>query len=118
MLSMDKSLSGRRILVVEDEILNLAMLDDILTEAGCESVAAAATIDQAIGMIDERRPKLTPRLSVCSAARFGAKRAVGDAGCGDDRSDTARALCSRQIDQRDRSRSATVPQYGSQGPAV
>jgi CheY-like chemotaxis protein len=51
---MDKSLSGRRILVVEDEILNLAMLDDILTEAGCESVAAAATIDQAIGMIDER----------------------------------------------------------------
>ena len=51
---MDKSLSGRRILVVEDEMLNLAMLEDILTEAGCESVAAAATIDQAIGMIDER----------------------------------------------------------------
>jgi CheY-like chemotaxis protein len=50
---MDKSLSGRRILVVEDEMLNLAMLEDILTEAGCESVAAA-TIDQAIAMIDER----------------------------------------------------------------
>ena len=51
---MDKSLSGRRILVVEDEMLNLAMLEDILTEAGCESVAAAATIDQAIALIDER----------------------------------------------------------------
>ncbi len=51
---MDKSLSGRRILVVEDEMLNLAMLEDILTEAGCESVAAAATIDQAIDLIDER----------------------------------------------------------------
>jgi CheY-like chemotaxis protein len=51
---MDKSLSGHRILVVEDEMLNLAMLEDILTEAGCESVAAAATIDQAIALIDER----------------------------------------------------------------
>jgi CheY-like chemotaxis protein len=51
---MDKSLSGRRILVVEDEMLNLSMLEDILTEAGCESVAAAATIDQAIAVIDER----------------------------------------------------------------
>jgi CheY-like chemotaxis protein len=51
---MDKSLSGHRILVVEDEMLNLAMLEDILTEAGCESVAAAATIDQAMALIDER----------------------------------------------------------------
>jgi CheY-like chemotaxis protein len=50
---MDKSLSGRRILVVEDEMLNLSMLEDILTEAGCESVAAG-TIDQAIAVIDER----------------------------------------------------------------
>ncbi|MGP8100376.1 MAG: response regulator [Candidatus Cybelea sp.] len=50
---MDKSLSGHRILVVEDEMLNLAMLEDILTEAGYESVAAA-TIDQAIALIDER----------------------------------------------------------------
>jgi CheY-like chemotaxis protein len=51
---MDKSFSGRRILVVEDEMLNLVMLEDILTAAGCESVAAAATIDQAIAVIDER----------------------------------------------------------------
>jgi CheY-like chemotaxis protein len=51
---MNKSLSGHRILLVEDEMLNIAMLEDILTEAGCESVAAAATIDQAIALIDER----------------------------------------------------------------
>ena len=51
---MDKSLSGHRILLVEDEMLNIAMLEDILTEAGCESVAAAATIDQAIALIDEQ----------------------------------------------------------------
>jgi CheY-like chemotaxis protein len=35
-------------------MLNLSMLEDILTEAGCESVAAAATIHQAIAVIDER----------------------------------------------------------------
>jgi CheY-like chemotaxis protein len=35
-------------------MLNLAMLEDILNEAGCESVATAATIDQAIALIDER----------------------------------------------------------------
>ena len=35
-------------------MLNIAVLEDILTEAGCESVAAAATIDQAIALIDER----------------------------------------------------------------
>ena len=33
---MDKLLSGRRILVVEDDMLNLAMLEDILAEDGCE----------------------------------------------------------------------------------
>jgi CheY-like chemotaxis protein len=51
---MDKSLSGYRILVVEDEMMNLAMLEDILADAGCESVAVAATIDQAIALIDGR----------------------------------------------------------------
>jgi CheY-like chemotaxis protein len=51
---MNKSLSGHRILLVEDDMLNIAMLEDILTEAGCEFVAAAATIDQAIALIDER----------------------------------------------------------------
>jgi CheY-like chemotaxis protein len=51
---MNKSLSGHRILVVEDEMMNLAMLEDILAEAGCESVAVAATIDQAIALVDGR----------------------------------------------------------------
>ena len=31
----------------------------------------------------------TPQFSICSSACFGMKRAVGDGGCGDDRSDTA-----------------------------
>jgi DNA-binding response OmpR family regulator len=49
---MDKLLSGRRILVVEDEMLMLTLLEDILADAGCESVTGAATIDQAVALID------------------------------------------------------------------
>ena len=49
---MDKLLSGRRVLVVEDEMLVLMMTEDMLAELGCEAVATAATIDQAIALID------------------------------------------------------------------
>ncbi len=49
---MDKLLSGRRILVVEDEMLILLMIEDMLADFGCESVTAAATIDQAVALIN------------------------------------------------------------------
>src|SRR5579863_7976422 len=51
---MDKLLSGRRILVVEDEMLILMMIEGILEDLGCESVTAAATVDQAVSLIDEQ----------------------------------------------------------------
>jgi CheY-like chemotaxis protein len=49
---MDKLLSGRRLLVVEDEMLILMLIEDMLGELGCESVTAAATVDQALALID------------------------------------------------------------------
>ncbi|HZL59756.1 MAG TPA: response regulator [Stellaceae bacterium] len=49
---MDKLLSGRRVLVVEDEMLVLLMIEDMLADLGCESVTTAATIDQAVALID------------------------------------------------------------------
>ena len=49
---MDKLLSGRRLLVVEDEILFLMMIEDMLGDLGCESVASAGTIGQAIALIE------------------------------------------------------------------
>jgi CheY-like chemotaxis protein len=49
---MNKLLSGRRCLVVEDEMLVLIMIEDILADMGCESVIAAATINQALALID------------------------------------------------------------------
>lgn len=51
---MDDLLSGRRILVVEDEFLVLMLTEDMLSDLGCESVAAAATIDQALTLIEDQ----------------------------------------------------------------
>lgn len=41
-------------LVVEDEMMILMMIEDMLAELGCKSVASAATIDQALALIGER----------------------------------------------------------------
>lgn len=48
----DKLLSGRRILVVEDEMLVLMVAEDMLADLGCDAVVAAATVDQALALID------------------------------------------------------------------
>jgi DNA-binding response OmpR family regulator len=47
---MDKLLSGRRILVVEDEMLVLIMIEDMLADLGCTSVTSAATVDKALAL--------------------------------------------------------------------
>ena len=49
---MDKLLSGRRVLVVEDEMLILIMIEDMLADLGCKSVTSAATVDKALALID------------------------------------------------------------------
>jgi CheY-like chemotaxis protein len=49
---MDKLLSGRRVLVVEDEMLVLIMIEDMLADLGCKSVTSAATVDKALALID------------------------------------------------------------------
>jgi DNA-binding NtrC family response regulator len=51
---MDKPLSGRRILAVEDDMLIRLTLEDMLAELGCGSVSTAATIDQALDLINVR----------------------------------------------------------------
>jgi DNA-binding response OmpR family regulator len=49
---MDKVLSGRRILIVEDEMLLLMTIEDVLADLGCETVISASTVDKAISLID------------------------------------------------------------------
>jgi CheY-like chemotaxis protein len=51
-LAVNKLLSGRRVLVVEDEMLVLIMIEDMLADLGCESVTSAATVDKALALID------------------------------------------------------------------
>jgi len=48
---MDKLLSGRRVLVVEHEMLVCMMIEDMLADLGCESVTAAR---KALDLIDAR----------------------------------------------------------------
>jgi CheY-like chemotaxis protein len=50
---MNHSLSGRRILVVEDEMMVAWLLEDMLADLGYEAVGPAARVDQAMAMINE-----------------------------------------------------------------
>lgn len=49
---MNSLLTNRRILVVEDDFLILSMIEDMLSDLGCRSIAAAATIEQAIRLVN------------------------------------------------------------------
>ena len=49
---VDNVLFGRRVLVVEDEMLVLIMMEDMLADLGCKSVTSAATVEKALALID------------------------------------------------------------------
>ena len=49
---MHKLLAGRRILVIEDEVLLSMTLEDMVADLGCESVTSASTVDMAVGLIN------------------------------------------------------------------
>lgn len=48
--------TGSRVFVVEDETLVLFGLEDVLTDLGCEVVARAMRLEQAMGMADTLGP--------------------------------------------------------------
>jgi CheY-like chemotaxis protein len=50
----DQLLSGRRVLVVEDEMLVLMALEDMLADLGCTSVSVAGNIDMALDLIGNK----------------------------------------------------------------
>jgi len=47
----DTSLSGLKVLVVEDEMLVSMLVEDMLSDLGCSSVSSAPTIDQALALV-------------------------------------------------------------------
>ncbi len=53
---MDKRLAGLRILVVEDEMVLVMFIEELLADSGCEAVASAATVEQALALVDSQQP--------------------------------------------------------------
>lgn len=49
---MNNLLSGRRILVVEDEMFIRMAIEDMLADLGCESVTATGAADTALALLD------------------------------------------------------------------
>lgn len=48
---MNSLLAGRRVLVVEDEMLVLILVEDVLEDLGCTAVTSAATVERALALI-------------------------------------------------------------------
>ncbi len=51
------SLSGRRVLVVEDEALVAMLVEDALLDAGATVLGPAATVAEALGLLQRERPE-------------------------------------------------------------
>jgi CheY-like chemotaxis protein len=49
---MNSRFSARKVLVVEDEMIVAWLLEDMLTDLGCAVVGPAASVKQALAMID------------------------------------------------------------------
>lgn len=52
---MHDLLSGRRVLVVEDEMLVLMNIEGALADLGCAAVSVAATVDDALALLEAER---------------------------------------------------------------
>ena len=51
-MNTNSSLSGRRILVVEDEMIVAWLLEDMLADFGCAVIGPAARVGQALAMVE------------------------------------------------------------------
>ena len=51
-----RSLEGRRILIVEDEVLLAMEVEDVLAEAGCTDIVVAGTVQAALERVRRWRP--------------------------------------------------------------
>ena len=66
---MTEALSGRRVLVVEDESLVAMLLETILEDMGCTPVGPASSIDEALVLATDGEPLDAALLDVNVAGR-------------------------------------------------
>ena len=52
---MTELLAGRRVLVVEDEMMVLLNIESMLADLGCETISVAATVESALALVDAER---------------------------------------------------------------
>jgi CheY-like chemotaxis protein len=52
---VSNALSGRHLLVVEDEVMVLMLIEDALAECGCEQITAVGTVGEALALVEARR---------------------------------------------------------------
>ncbi len=52
---MTNLLAGRRVLVVEDEMLVMMMIEGMLADLGCEFISSAASVDKALEIIEAQQ---------------------------------------------------------------
>jgi CheY-like chemotaxis protein len=77
----DELLSGRRVLVIEDEMLVLMTLEDMLADLGCTSLAVAGNLDKALRLIATQRFDLaTLDVNLNGEPSYPAARALIQAG--------------------------------------
>ncbi len=77
---MIQALSGRRVLIVEDESLVAMLLETILEDMGCTPVGPASTVDEGLAMVTGGEPLDAALLDVNVAGRqvFPVARALKD----------------------------------------
>lgn len=49
----DQLLSGKSVLLIEDEMLLVMMIEDMLSDLGCMSIMVAGTVEKALNLIAE-----------------------------------------------------------------
>lgn len=77
----DQLLSGKRILVVEDEMLVVMALEDMLADLGCTEVRRAANVQQAMALMDNQAFDLaTLDLNLDGANSYAVAQALTDRG--------------------------------------
>lgn len=79
---MTQPLSGRRVLIVEDESLVAMLLETILEDMGCTPVGPASTVDEGMDMVAGGEPLDAALLDVNVAGRqvFPVAQALKDRG--------------------------------------